>query len=209
MADHSLVVPDPSIRLPSTVRSCLLQWKSFLEVGHALNLSCHQHHAIEQERWSSLLNDCNAFAVKIIMTGWRQMNLNTGRKHELAVAPDIRMQHKWHATPTDTPKNSFEPTVMIGVSVGEDDSAQVVHVSIKYIHIVEDRVASKSCIIEHGLGATVSLHREQQRISMLSDQLLAFRPVPDERCSPHHLRTWQEEIDEIIHQYRNVRYIDW
>src|SRR2546428_653728 len=96
MANHSLVVPDPCIRLPSTVRSCLLQWKSFLEVGHAINLSCHQHHAIEQ-----------------------------------------------------------------------------------------------------------------QRISMFCDQLLTFRPFPDDRCSPHHLRARQEDIDEIIHQYRNVGYIDW
>src|SRR6266568_5310464 len=209
MANHSLVVPDPCIGLPPTVRSCLLQRKSFLEVGHAINLSCHQHHAIEQERWSPLLNDCDAFTIKIIMTRWRHMNLDTGRKHDLAVAPDIRMQHEWHVTPTDTAKNSFEPTVMIGVSVGENDSAQVVHVSIKHIHIVEDRVASKSCIVEHGLGATVSLHREHQRISMLSNQLLAFRPFPDERCSPHYLGAGQEEIDEIIHQYRNIRYIDW
>src|SRR5205823_6898241 len=151
---------------------------------------------------SPLLNDCDAFTVKIIMTGWRQMNLDTGRKHDLAVAPDIRMQHEWHATPADTAKNPFEPTVMIGVSVREDDGSKIVRPQIEYIHIVEDRVASKSCIVEHGLGATVSLHREQQRITMLSDQLLTFRPVPDERCSPHYLGAGQEEIDEIIHQYR-------
>src|SRR6266516_3119889 len=141
------------------------------------------------------------------MTRWRHVDLDTGRKHDPAVAPDIGMQHEWHVAPTDTPKNSFEPTVMIGVSVGEDDGSHIVRPHIEHIHIVEDRVASKSCIVEHGLGATISLHRKQQRISMLSDQLLTLRPVPDHWCSLDHLRAGQENINEIIYQYRNVRYI--
>src|SRR2546430_1999295 len=86
--------------------------------------------------------------------------------------------HEWHVASTDTAKNSFEPTVMIGVSVGENDGTQVVHVRIKHIYIVENRVAPKSRVVEHRLAAALSLHREQQRITMFRDQLLAFRPVP-------------------------------
>jgi hypothetical protein len=35
------------------------------------------------------------------------------------------MQHERHTAPPDAPKHPFQPTVVIGVPVGERDSAQV------------------------------------------------------------------------------------
>ena len=49
MADDSLVVPNPGIGCPSTVRPGLLEGEAFLEIRHALDLPSHQDHAVKQE----------------------------------------------------------------------------------------------------------------------------------------------------------------
>src|SRR5258708_20214373 len=75
MADHGLVIPDPCIRFPSMICVYLLQREALLEAGYALDLSGHQHRTIEQERWTTFLDDSDTFAVKVSMTGRRHTDL--------------------------------------------------------------------------------------------------------------------------------------
>jgi hypothetical protein len=98
-----------------------LQRKSLLEVGYALDLSCYQYHAVEQERWPTLFDDSNAFVIEITMTGWRYMDLDACGKYDSAVTPDVGMQDEWHVVATDTLKDALESTVMIRMTMRENN----------------------------------------------------------------------------------------
>src|SRR6266446_5529551 len=204
MTYNSLIVPDPGIRFPAMVSARLLYRETFLEVGYALDLPCHQHRTIQQERRSLLFDYIDAFAVEISMAGWRHVDFDAGWKDNPSLAPDIGMQHERHLAPANTPEYTFESTMMIGVSMRENDGTQSIRMYFEYVHIVKHGVASKPGIVEHGCGMTVALDGQEQRIAMFREQLLAFAPVVGKRCSLRYLCTRHEYIERIVHQYRDI-----
>src|SRR5262245_55931452 len=107
MADDRLIVPNPCVRLPAVVRVRELQREALLEVRHTLDLPGHQDHTIDQERWSTFLDDADALAVEVVVVGWRHVDLDAGWELNLSVAPDIRVQDQRHVVPTDAPEHSF------------------------------------------------------------------------------------------------------
>jgi hypothetical protein len=55
------------------------------------------------------------------------MDLDACGKDDPAVAPDIGMEHERQPTPTNTLKESFESTMVIGVTVGEHNTHSLEH----------------------------------------------------------------------------------
>src|SRR5437660_4892767 len=82
MTDDSLVVPNPGVGFPFTVRPRLLEGKAFLEIRHALDLSGHQDHAVKQECRAALLDDRDTFAVQVIVARWRHMDVDACRQYD-------------------------------------------------------------------------------------------------------------------------------
>ena len=118
------------------------------------------------------------------------------------------MQHQRHLGPTHTLKHSFEPTMMISMPMREHHRAQIADLHVKDIHIVQNRPSPKSCIIHHRLATIVTVHSQEQRIAMLSDQLLTFRPVLGQRHSLRYLCARCKNINDIIYQNGDVCYIN-
>src|SRR5947209_7780288 len=138
------------------------------------------------------------------MAGWRHMDFNTCRKDDPPLAPDIGMQYKRHLSPANTPDYPFESTMMIGMSMRENNGTQVTCTYFEYVHIVKHGVASKPGIVEHGCRMTLMLHCQEHRIAMFRDQLLAFGPVIGKRSSMRYFRTWHENIERVVYQYGDI-----
>src|ERR1700756_5203590 len=98
------------------------------------------------------------------MAGWRHVDFDSGWKDNTSLAPHIGMQHERHLASADTPHHTFESTVMIGVSMRENDGTQITRMQVEYVHIVKHGVASKPGIIEHGCRMTLALDGQKQRI---------------------------------------------
>src|SRR5260370_18787032 len=173
MGGDGLVIPDRCIRFPFMICVYLLQREALLEAGYALDLSGHQHRTIEQERWSTFLDDSDTFAVKVSMTGRRHTDLVASRKYNPALMPHIGMQHKRHLAPSNALEYPLESAMMIGMSMREDHGTQVILLHFEPVPVLTHSVAAQSGIIQHRFAAPFSLHGQQQRIAVFCDHLLA------------------------------------
>jgi hypothetical protein len=169
MTDDRLVVPEPGIGFPPVICAGLLGWKAFLKVGHTLYLSRYQHRLVKQEGWAFLLDDLNPFVVKVVVAGWRHLDLKTRGKYHAPFTPDIGMEQEGHATLTKAPKYAFKSAMMISMSMRKDHRTQIIRPHRKYIHIVQYGIPPPTRVIEHGCRVSITLDRQQQRIAMLGN----------------------------------------
>ena len=159
--DERLVVPDHRVGLPSGTVARLVDRQAGFELGHSLDLPGDEDGAVEQEALRALLDDLEPLGFEVVPAWRRQADFAARRKDDSAFAPGIGLSPAATASGRDGGQ-PFGPTVMIGVTVRDDDGTQVAHGHLEHVEVAGDGVRGEACVVQHSVPDSILLDADQR-----------------------------------------------
>src|SRR5207248_9313294 len=201
--DERLVIPDHRIGLPAIAVPRLVDRKATFELGDPLDLPGNQNGAIEQEAVRALLDHLKPVRLKILTARRRQSQLAARGKGNSSFAPSIGVNHQRQPRTPPTADQPLETAVMSGVTVRDDDRAQVTHRDLKHVEVAGHGVRREASVVEHGAPLAAPLDADQRREAMLSNQLLSRAEVP-RLVANHTLLAGHQHVKEVVDHDRHL-----
>lgn len=144
------------------------------------------------------------YSVGLLLLGsWRHAYLCPRWEDDLAFPPGVGMQHQRHVA-TRPPEQAFEPSVVVGMSVREDDRPKVTGVDLQDVEIVGGSALRQPGVIQDPVGAPVAVNLHRQGVPVLSAQLIPFAPLPSPGRPHRHVRGCREDVDRVVHHHRDL-----
>src|SRR5439155_26913874 len=80
---------------------------------------------LDEDGWSLLLDDRQTLGLEVGPARWWETQLGSGGEDDLALPPRAGMDDQREATPTQPSSQAFEPTLVVGVAMRDDDRPEV------------------------------------------------------------------------------------
>ena len=117
------------------------------------------------------------------------------------------MDHERKPRTAVTREQALEPAVVIDVAMGDHDRAQVLHGDAEHVEVAGEAVGREPRVVEHRAAAPARLDGDERGEPVLGDELAAVGQVGRE-VSRHALRPRQQDVDEVVHDDRDLGAID-
>ena len=104
-------------------------------------------------------------------------------------------------------EQAFEAAVVIGMTVGDHDRAQVPDGNAEHVEVAAEAVGRQPGVVEERAAPAAGLDREQRREPVLGHELPAIGEVV-RQVALDVLRPCHQEVDEVVHHDRDFGAID-
>src|SRR6266571_9031607 len=147
------------------------------EARRALDLARDEDGPIDEDGWSLLLDDRQALRLKVGPARWWETQLGPGREDDLALPPGAGMDDQREAAPTQPSRDAFEPTLVVGVAMRDDDRPEVRGANPEDVEVPTEDRRREPAVVEDGAAIPIDGDGHERREAVLRKELVAIAPV--------------------------------